>query len=86
MNQNLASAPPPPAHHLPAHTGHVISPLLLPSYLFLVLIFVPTLSIFICYFHRLMNGIVPGCVRAEGRGQRSAPAAAAAVPRLPVCS
>ena len=68
MNQNLASAPPPPAHHLPAHTGHVISPLLLPSYLFLVLIFVPTLSIFICYFHRLMNGIVPGCVRVEGKG------------------
>ena len=36
--------------------------------IYFVLIFVPTLSIFICYFHRLMNGIVPGCVRVEGKG------------------
>ena len=74
----------PPRRHQPitsrTHGRHVISPLLLPYYLFLVLIFVPTLSIFICYFHRCKNS--SRLCEAEGRGQRSAPAAAAAVPRL----
>ena len=66
------------------HGRHVISPLLLPYYSFLVLIFVPTLSIFISLSIFIALRTVPICVRqrAEGRGQRSAPAAAAAVPRL----
>ena len=78
-----------PRRHQPITSPHTRVMSYLPCcflLIYFVLIFVPTLSIFICYFHRLMNGIVPGCVRVEGRGQRSASAAAAAVLRLPVCS
>ena len=61
-----ATSPSPPR----THGRHVLSPLLLPYYLFLVLIFVPTLSIFISLSIFIAVRTVPVCVRqrVEGKG------------------
>ena len=69
-----ATSPSPPRTHGSRHISLVASLLVISCF------DICSDFIFICYFHRCKNS--SRLCEAEGRGQRSAPAAAAAVPRL----